>query len=99
MPARSMATLTPAATLPTMAGRPMSSGRICSLIAYPTDRRGSSACGARDASTVAKTVACGEMTPSVPPDQTIGICRISLIGLVPLLARTSRKARSARIRV
>ena len=28
-------------------------------------------------------VACGEMTPSVPPDQTIGICLISSIGRVP----------------
>ena len=44
-------------------------------------------------------VACGEITPSVPPDHTIGICRTSSMVRLPLAARTSRKARSAMMRV
>ncbi|GAA4506206.1 hypothetical protein GCM10023096_03820 [Nonomuraea ferruginea] len=67
-----MASRTPAATFSTMAGLPMSSGRITSLIATPTDSRGSSDGGADAGSTLAKIVACGLSTPSVPPDQTSG---------------------------
>ena len=38
----------------------------------------------RRRATVAKMVACGEMTPSVPPDHTMGICLTSSIDRVPL---------------
>ena len=48
---------------------------------------------------VAKIVACGLMTPSVPPDQTIGTCLTSSTERLPLATSTSRKARSAMIRV
>ena len=44
-------------------------------------------------------VACGLMTPSVPPDQTIGISLTSSSGRLPFSTSTSRKARSAMIRV
>src|SRR3954469_19597951 len=67
-----MATRTASATLLTIAVRPMSSGSSTSLIANPTVSRGSSVRSARSAGTVAKIVACGLSTPSVPPDQTIG---------------------------
>ncbi len=77
----------------------MSSGRICSLIAYPTDRRGSSLGSTEPSGSVAKIVACGARTPSVPPDQTIGICSTSSDDRVPRAMRTSRNARSAMIRV
>ena len=52
----------------------MSSGSSTSLIAKPTVSRGSSLRTAAVAGTVANMVACGLITPSVPPDQTIGIC-------------------------
>ena len=77
----------------------MSSGSSTSLIAKPTVSRGSSEAGAEAGSTVAKMVACGEITPSVPPDQTIGICFTSSAPRLPLASSTSRKARSAMIRV
>ena len=54
---------------------------------------------AESAGSVANTVACGDSTPSVPPDQTIGICLISSAERVPFAAIASRKARSAMIRV
>ena len=73
----------------------MSSGCSTSLIAKPTVSRGSSL---GSASVVAKIVACGEITPSVPPDQTIGTCLTWSAG-APLATSTSRKARSEMIRV
>ena len=73
MPARFIATLTPSATFLTISGRPISSGRICSLIEEPTDNRGSSLGASPLRATVAKIAACGESTPSVPPDQSTGI--------------------------
>ena len=79
----------------TIATRPMSSGRSTSLIAKPTVSRGSSE---GSASVVAKIVACGLITPSVPPDHTIGIWRTCSAG-APLSTSTSRKARSEMIRV
>ena len=82
-----------------IATRPMSSGNSTSLIAKPTVNRGSSVDGASPAGTVANTVACGDNTPSVPPDQTIGICRTCCAVRVPLAVMTSRNARSAMIRV
>ena len=94
-----MATLTASATLLIIATRPMSSGSSTSLIANPTVNRGSSEPAACSTGTVAKTVACGDSTPSVPPDQTIGICLTSSAVRVPFAAITSRKARSAMIRV
>jgi hypothetical protein len=94
-----MASRTPAATVSTIAGRPMSSGRMTSLIATPTDSRGSSEAGAEAGSTVAKTVACGLSTPSVPPDHTSGTPLTSSAVRVPLAASTSRNARSASSRV
>ena len=48
---------------------------------------------------VAKIVACGEITPSVPPDHTMGICLISSIDRLPRSSSTSRNARSAMMRV
>lgn len=94
-----MASRTPAATFSTMAGLPMSSGRITSLMATPTLTRGSSVRTAVAGSTVAKIVACGLSTPSVPPDHTRGTCATSSAVRVPFATSTSRKARSARIRV
>ena len=98
MPARSIATRTASATLVTIATRPMSSGASTSLIANPTVRRGSSVGSASLSGTVAKTVACGLITPSVPPDHTIGTWLTWSAG-APLATSTSRKARSAMIRV
>ena len=77
----------------------MSSGSSCSLIAKPTVSRGSSVATTCSGGTVAKIVACGEITPSVPPDQTTGTWRTSAIERVPLATSTSRNARSAMIRV
>ena len=98
MPARSIATFTASATLVIIAVRPMSSGSSCSLIANPTVSRGSSVCSASPSGTVAKIVACGLITPSVPPDHTIGTCRTWSAG-APFATSTSRKARSAMMRV
>ncbi len=95
MPARSIATFTASATLSIIAVRPISSGSSCSLIAKPTVSRGSSAVSA---SVVAKIVAWGLITPSVPPDHTIGTCLTSSAG-APFSTSTSRNARSAMIRV
>ena len=96
MPALAIASATPAATLSIIPRRPISSGRMGSLIATPTVSRGSSpACPV----VVANTVACGESTPSVPPDHTIGIAATSSALRVPLSRNTSRKARSAMMRV
>ena len=58
----------------------MSSGSSTSLIANPTVSRGSSVGSTLPAGRVANTVACGDSTPSVPPDQTIGICLTSCGG-------------------
>ena len=97
-----MATRTAAATFSIMGRRPMSSGSSCPLMAKPTVSRSSScpsAASGWSAGTVANTVACGEITPSVPPDHTIGTC-VACSGVrVPLATSTSRKARSAMIRV
>ena len=76
----------------------MSSGSSCSLIAKPTVSRGSSDGSASSGGTVAKIVACGLITPSVPPDHTIGTCFTASAG-APLATSTSRNARSAMIRV
>ena len=95
MPARSIATFTASATFSTIATRPMSSGCSTSLIAKPTVSRGSSL---GSASVVAKMVAWGLSTPSVPPDQTMGICFTCSAG-APFSSSTSRKARSEMIRV
>ena len=75
------------------------SGSSFSLIAKPTVSRGSSVAGAAPAGTVAKIVACGLSTPSVPPDHTIGTWFTSSALRVPLATSTSRNARSAMIRV
>ena len=100
MPAAFIASRTPAATFSTMAGRPMSSGRITSLIATPTRHaRLVARLGAAAGSAVAKIVACGLSTPSVPPDHTSGTWATSSAVRVPLATSTSRKARSARMRV
>ncbi len=77
----------------------MSSGSSFSLIAKPTVSRGSSVRSAWPAGRVAKIVACGLITPSVPPDHTIGTCLTSSALRVPFAASTSRNARSAMIRV
>ncbi len=99
MAARSIATLTAAATLVIIAVRPMSTGSKTSLIANPTVSRGFWVCTASSAGSVAKIVACGPITPSVPPDQTIGTCLTSSALRLPLATSTSRNARSARMRV
>ncbi len=95
MPAFSMATFTASATFSIIGVRPISSGSSFSLIAKPTVSRRSSV---GSASVVAKIVACGLSTPSVPPDQTIGTCLTCSAG-APFSTSTSRKARSAMIRV
>ena len=77
----------------------MSSGSSVSLIAYPTVSRGSSVGSTASSGSVAKIVACGLMTPSVPPDHTIGISPTSSLLREPLSRSTSRNARSAMIRV
>ncbi len=77
----------------------MSSGASRSLIANPTVSRGSSVAITRSGGTVAKIVACGEITPSVPPDHTMGTCLTSSGERDPLATSTSRNARSAMIRV
>ena len=73
----------------------MSSGISTSLIANPTVSLDSSV---GSASVVAKIVACGLMTPSVPPDHTMGTCA-TWSAAAPLATSTSRKARSAMMRV
>ena len=92
-----MAARTPSAIFSTIAGRPMSSGRIGALMAVPMARRAESA--GPVSSLLAKTVACGVSTPSQPPDQTMGISPISASPRVPCLSRTPRKAVSDRMRV
>ena len=67
-----------------IAVRPMSSGSSGSLIANPTDSRGSSVTSAASGGTVAKIVACGLSTPSVPPDHTIGTCATASASRLPL---------------
>ncbi len=47
----------------------------------------------------ANTVACGVMTPSHPPDHTIGIVATSASLRLPCFISTRRNARSARRRV
>ena len=76
----------------------MSSGSSTSLIANPTVSRGSSV-GSTSVGTVAKIVACGLITPSVPPDQTIGTSLDLRRRRAPFSTSTSRNARSAMIRV
>ena len=73
MPASRMAARTPSATFSTIAGRPMSSGRSSALIAVPMASRDLFA--GPVLALRANTVACGVITPSQPPDQTIGILR------------------------
>ena len=48
---------------------------------------------------LANTVACGVMTPSQPPDQTIGILAMSASLRLPFFSSTRRNASSARMRV
>ena len=75
----------------------MSSGSSSSLSAVPMTSR---ACAAGPVLALrAKTVAWGVMTPSQPPDHTIGIFAISASLRLPSFNRTRRKAWSARIRV
>ena len=97
MPASFIAAFTASATFSTMAGRPMSSGKSSTLIAVPMASRDF------DAGPVlplaANTVACGVMTPSQPPDHTIGIFAISASLRLPFLSSTRRNAWSARMRV
>jgi hypothetical protein len=88
MPASRMASFTAAATFSTMAGRPMSSGKSSALIAVPMASRDF------DAGPVlsfrAKTVACGVITPSQPPDHTMGIAATSASLRFPYRRRTPR---------
>jgi hypothetical protein len=68
----------------------MSSGSSSALSAVPIAKRDFDA--APDPARRAKTVACGVMTPSQPPDHTIGILAISASLLFPRLPSTLRKA-------
>ena len=90
MPAFFIAALTPSATISTMRGRPMSSGRSSALMAVPITSRGLSGVPLR--SFRAKMVACGVMMPSQPPDHTIGIVATSASLRLPCLRSTRRKA-------
>src|ERR1700733_662740 len=75
----------------------MSSGRISSLIAAPIAKR--DCVVSPGVSILANTVACGAITPSQPPDQTIGIPAISSRLRVPFLPRARRYVWSARVRL
>ncbi len=75
MPAFFIARRTPSATFSTIAGRPISSGNIFGLSAVPMTSRGLPA--GPVLALRANTVACGVITPSQPPDHTIGTCLIS----------------------
>jgi hypothetical protein len=90
MAASRIAALTACATFSTIAGRPMSSGKSSALMAVPIVRRDF------DAGPVlpflAKTVACGVMTPSQPPDHTIGMVAISASLRLPCRCSARRKA-------
>ncbi len=97
MPASRMAARTLSATFSTIAGRPMSSGKISALIAVPMTSRDLLA--GPVLALRAKTVACGVITPSQPPDQTIGIFAISASERLPSFFSTARNAWSARMRV
>ena len=97
MPASFIASRTPAAIFSTIAGRPMSSGKICGLIAAPITRR--SLFLGPVLSLRANTVACGVITPSHPPDHTIGICLTCSSVRLPCFISTARNAWSARMRV
>src|SRR5215472_15125029 len=97
MPALRIAALTASATFSTIAGRPISSGKSSALIAVPTARRDFDA--APVLPLLANTVACGVITPSQPPDQTIGMAAISASLRLPCFRSARRKAWSARIRV
>ena len=92
-----MAAFTPSATFCTMAGRPMSSGLSSALIAVPMARRDFDT--GPVAPVRAKMVACGVITPSQPPDQTIGICATSVSERCPCFISARRNAWSARMRV
>ena len=81
MPASRIAARTPSATFSTIAGRPISSGKISALIAVPMTRRDLLA--GPVLALRANTVACGVITPSQPPDQTIGIFAISASERLP----------------
>src|SRR5262245_23377647 len=96
MPASRIAAFTPSATFSTIAGRPISSGFNSALIAAPMVSLLFEA--GPVFSFLANTVACGVMTPSQPPDQTIGI-RATSASLQPCLMSTRRNAWSARMRV
>ena len=97
MPASRIASFTAAATFSTIAGRPMSSGSSTALIAVPITSRAFEA--GPVLSLRAKTVACGVMTPSQPPDHTIGIWLTAFSSRLPCLSNMRRKAWSARMRV
>src|SRR2546429_6729319 len=75
----------------------MSSGRIFGLTAVPITRR----CLVVGPCLPfrAKTVAWGVITPSQPPDHTIGTPRIASALRFPCLASAARNALSARMRV
>ncbi len=88
MPASAMAARTPAAIFSIMAGRPMSSGKMSSLSAAPMASRDSVA---RPVSAVRMNrFTCGQITPSQPPDHTIGMASISAAVRAPAAARTRR---------
>src|SRR4051794_5142391 len=97
MPASRIAAFTPSATFSTMAGRPISSGLSSLLMAVPMVRRAFEA--GPVLSLRAKMVAWGVMTPSQPPDHTIGMSAMSPSLRRPLLSSTRRNAWSARMRV
>src|SRR5215471_13438599 len=97
MPASRIAALTASATFSTIAGRPISSGKSSALIAVPTARRDFDA--APVLPLLANTVAWGVITPSQPPDQTIGMAAISASLRLPCFCSARRKAWSARMRV
>src|ERR1700704_6200446 len=97
MPALRIAAFTPSATFSTIAGRPISSGLSSALMAVPMVRRGFEA--GPGFSLRAENVAWGGVTPSQPPDHTIGMSAISGSPRRPLFSSTRRNAWSARMRV
>ncbi len=90
MPALRIAARTASATFSTIARRPMSSGSKVALIAVPMVRRDFDA--GPFLSSRANTVACGVITPSQPPDHTIGTLPTSTSERLPCFISTRRNA-------
>ena len=82
--------------------RPSRDGRCPRAAARRSSRcrwRAATSTAARSCRCAANTVACGVITPSQPPDQTIGMLAMSASLRLPCFSSTRRNASSARMRV